>query len=313
MKRYARKTAICSAFGLLVALWPRVGEAAPPDEQTKAEDPNAPTVQRPSTSGAPPAPADAPTDRPGPRDPAPDAPAPAEPAPAEPATPEPATAGLLDPSADVAPAPRPAPAGDPVGAGISREEKATRYYDDLYRPDDNPARLNIGARALFMAAGAKDSQVSGRMAGLTLDAGHTWNWIGYAITGTLYGGQTILGKTQEYEYNMMVGGGPTLSLGRLALVRHGFLDARIGYDFFYAPTKVSFIGASDGITSAPDNVTPHGPRLRLDIGLLLHRSLYAKRRHGVGASFGYQMLVGSLTGEMARSNVLMVGLTYFMG
>jgi hypothetical protein len=224
--------------------------------------------------------------------------------------------GLLDPSTSSTSSttPRPAPiAGDPAAAGISREEKSAQYYDRLYRPADNPARLNIGARALFMATGAKNSEVGGRMGGVTLEAGHTWNWIGYAITGTFYGGQTLFGKTQEHEFNMMVGGGPTLGLGRLALVRHGFLDARIGYDFFYAPAKVSFIGVSDGVTEAPDNVTPHGPRLRLDMGLLLHRSIYSKRRHGVGASIGYQMLVGSLTGHLARSNVLMVGISYFLG
>lgn len=333
MKRHAQKTVVCSTFGLVVALWPATGEAAPPDEQTKAQDPNAPAVQRPKSAPTGPAandpapapaePAPAPTEpEPAPTEPAPAGPSPAAPdATAEPAAPtstEPAAAepspSLLEPSARSTPAPRPAPmAGDPVGAGISREEKAKNFYDDLYRPADNPARLNIGARALFMATGAKESQVSGRMGGLSLEAGHTWNWIGYAITGTLYGGQTLIGRAQEHEFNMMVGGGPTLGLGRLALVRHGFLDARIGYDFFYAPTKVSFIGVSDGVATAPDHVTPHGPRLRLDMGLMLQRSLYSKRRHGVGVTFGYQMLVGSLSGEMARSNVLMVGLSYFLG
>jgi hypothetical protein len=53
--------------------------------------------------------------------------------------------------------------------------------------------------------------------------------------------------------------------------------------------------------------------LRIDMGLLMHRVGNSRWRHGLGASFGYQFLVGSLTGEMPRSNVLMVGINYFLG
>ncbi len=328
MRAQATKLGLLSTVGLIVALWPAESRSAPPGEETKAQDPNAPAIQRPKSPGAPtpgPAPKSDPaqptedTDVEPPPAPTGEAPAEGEPAPTtdepEPGgSEEPDPAGLLAPSesaeAEVRP---PRPTGPVPQTGISRDEKAARYYDRLYRPADNPGRFTFGARALFMAAGASESRLSGRMAGATVEAGQTWNWIGYALTGTLYGGQTLLGAAQEHEYNLMVGGGPTLGLGRLSLVRAGYLDARVGYDFFYAPTKVSAIGASDGVTESPASVTPHGPRFRLDLGLLLHRTGGGRFRHGVGATLGYQLLVGSFGGDFPRANVLMVGLNYFMG
>lgn len=342
MLRPARKAVLTFGLGLLSALFPNASDAAPPPEtgedQPEAADPDSPAVQRPKASGGQqaeqPDKADAagedapPTDEPKTGDPKaeattdtaaqqPDPTSEAKPDPKPAPSPEPGKAdmgNLLAPGDDAElPAGRPVSSGNRNEAGISGDEKATRYYDRLYRPADNPSRFAFGARALFMAGSANGNEMGARMGGVTVEAGQSWNWINYALTATVYGGQGLIGEDQYVEFNTMVGGGPTLGLGRLALVRMGYLDARIGYDFFYSPTKVSFIGVSDGIDSAPANVTPHGPRFRLDMGLLIHKAGGSKWRHGVGATFGYQTLVGSFTSDFPLSHVLMIGLNYVFG
>ena len=341
----ARKAALTFGLGLLPAFFPNASDAAPPSgtgegqDQPEAANPGAPAVQRPKASGTQqgeqPDKADAATEKAAPTEPKTQDPSrdpgaetsttadptqpttPGEPAPTPGPSPEPEKAdmgNLLAPGDDAElPAGRPVSSGNRNEAGISGDEKATRYYDRLYRPADNPSRFAFGARALFMAGSASNSGMGARMGGVTVEAGQSWNWINYALTGTFYGGQGLLGSDQYIEFNTLVGGGPTLGLGRLALVRMGYLDARIGYDFFYAPTKVSFIGVSDGVTDAPANVTPHGPRFRLDMGLLIHKAGGSKWRHGVGATFGYQTLVGSFTGDFPVSHVLMIGINYVFG
>jgi hypothetical protein len=272
---------------------PDPAAAAPADPGPSETDPEDPPIQRPAQ--APPDATTPPTQPPAP------------------ATPEPPASGpLLAPSSDEVELTRPPPTTGPDD-GIGRDEKLRRYYAALYRPAHNPGRFNLGAAALFAAAGAREQRLGGRMGGLAVDAGQSFNSVGWALTASAFVGQTHFGAGQVYEFDAMVGIGPTLGLGRLSLIRNGFLDARIGYDFFYAPTRISSIGHTQGVSSRPDALAPHGPRLRINTGLLLHRPGSARFRHGLGVSFGYQALVGGLTGSFPFSNVLFVGVSYYLG
>lgn len=324
------------SIGLVLAGMP--AQAAPPQDDEKTADSDTPQVQRPKASGTQPTaqpdqPPEAEGTQPKETEATPDQPSPEPTEPAgetptpakskQPGQPEPQPKTSDPKRSDMGNLLAPSEGADPAGSrptsppreesGVGREEKLTRYYSRLYRPADNPGRFNFGARGLFMAAGANHNEFGGRMGGITAEAGQSWNWIGYAITGTAYFGQTIVGKEQEHELNTMVGGGPTLGLGRLSLIRYGYLDFRIGYDFFYSPLKVSALGASHGVTEQPDALAPHGPRFRIDMGLLLRRGGTQRFRHGVGASFGYQRLIGTLIGEMRGANVLMIGFNYYLG
>ena len=127
------------------------------------------------------------------------------------------------------------------------------------------------------------------------------------------------GQVQTGTLNALIGVGPTVDLGRLALLGRGFLDLRLGYDFFYGVVnRIDDETVSQGndpgdvtVTKAK-NLVPHGPRVRLDLGLL---SLDTHRRffHGFGVSMGYQALVGSLNGGMPPAHMLTIGLVYWMG
>ena len=169
-------------------------------------------------------------------------------------------------------------------------------YAELYRPAGNPVRLNVIARALFANVSGQD-RASGRMGGITADVGPAWNRVGFALTLRGWSGRVAFAP--QTVMTAMLGGGPTVGLGRLALLGRGYIDLRLGYDLHYARMQ-------DG-----NATSTHGPRARLDLGLLLT----GQRRyfHGVGASLGFQRLLGSLDGQLPGSNMLSVGVAYWMG
>lgn len=201
------------------------------------------------------------------------------------------------------------------------EEAASirRGYDATYRPSSNPGRLNLGVRTLFANAGGGD-RVGGRMGGVQVDLGQAFNRIGYAITAQAWGGRVFLSRETDAEMNALFGVGPTLNLGRLALQGNGFIDLRVGYDFFYgvvnqrrdSPAIVSPMGDSDVALVQAENLVPHGPRAQLNMGLLLNQS---RQRffHGIGVSAGYQGLVSSFRGDLPYTHMLTLGLSYWMG
>jgi hypothetical protein len=234
------------------------------------------------------------------------------------------TSDLLAPSKDAeAATPRPRRV-------IPREEQARRDADaavraaereaaaldralrQRYRPASNPARALFTARGLYSLAGNLDGATSGRLGGLAVDAGVAWNQIGAAMSLTALGGQLQLENLRETR--ALIGGGPTISLGRLAMVRRGFLDLRLGYDFLYAGVRPRE-STSEEVEGPIDDsdLVPHGPRIRLDMGLLAHPEVPRRVFHGGGFTIGYQLLVGSLRGDLPPTNVLSIGLLYWLG
>ena len=212
-----------------------------------------------------------------------------------------------------------------VGAppsGMSPEERDAAIEAAIaaqYRPADNPVRLNIAARALFANMGGQN-QVGGRMGGATVDIGPAWNRIGIAVTFSGWGGRLVLPEETGAEMNGMLGGGLSLGLGRLALLSRGYLDLRVGYDVYYgvvnrrsdASPIVAPQADDPQVTAAlTDNLLPHGPRLRLDMGLV--GSGNNRYFHGLGMSMGYQALVGSFNGDLPFTSMLMLGFSYYMG
>ncbi len=201
----------------------------------------------------------------------------------------------------------------------SRDAAIAAAYDRRYRPDQNPGRLAISARALFANAGG-EGDVGGRLGGGQVDVGQGWNRFGYAVTATAWGGRVVMGD-RSAEMNAMFGIGPTLNLGRTALQQRGLIDLRVGYDFMYgvvnersgstivAPSQSA---GSDVQLVAARNLIPHGPRAMLQLGLVSpgnHRRFF----HGVGVLLGYQGLVGSLRDELPFTHMLMTGITWWMG
>ncbi|MBK7823920.1 hypothetical protein [Nannocystis sp.] len=218
---------------------------------------------------------------------------------------------LLGPSVNRHPTER---AAGPVRseAESAEEEDAAiaAMYRNLYRPANNPGRFNIVARAVYVLAGSVDNTLSGRLGGLSADIGQSFNKFGYAVTLVGQFGSVIHTKPdRETQSIALVGGGPTLSLGRLALLQRGFLDVRVGYDFFAAPTRAIV----DGMAIADGLRAPHGPRLSLNMGLLGNSARARKLFHGFGLSLGYQALVSSLRGEWPVTNMLQFGLVYWGG
>lgn len=252
-----------------------------------------------------------------------DAPAAAEP----PATAEPAATSTIAPDMlDAEPTPpptRPTIVSQPSPAASEQEdltpnEAITRAYAPKFRPRDNPGRLNVAGRLMFANAGGQDAG-GGRFGGAAVDVGQSWNRFGYALTATAYGGRFSLAESGTTEVNALLGVGPTVGLGRMALLGRGFLDLRVGYDFYYgvvnrrdAGTVVRPQGGTDIALSPTQNLAPHGPRVRLDLGLV---ALDDARRywHGFGVSMGYQALVDSFRGEMPVTHMLTLGLSYWMG
>ena len=241
---------------------------------------------------------------------------------AEPTEPAPVDPDLLE--AEPTPTPRgtrpPPPAlRSPTVDPEAEEAALQRSYDAAYRPASNPGRLNLGVRTLFANAGGGDN-IGGRMGGVQVDVGQSFNRFGYAITGQAWGGRVFLDRDSGAEMNAMFGVGPTLNLGRLALQGNGFIDLRVGYDVFYgvvnqrrdSPTVVAPTVDPDVQLVQTENLIPHGPRAQLNLGLLLDNS---RRRyiHGVGVSAGYQGLVHSFRGDLPYTHMLTLGLSYWMG
>ena len=159
----------------------------------------------------------------------------------------------------------------------------------------NPTRFQLTVRGLFANVGANNGMGGGRVGGLRADIGQTWNVMGYAISLTALGGRVQI--RPEEDMLALIGGGPTISLGRFAMVGRGVADLRLGYDFFYAPGQ-------------GDTWAPHGPRFSFDVALLTSgRRLW----QGFGISVGYQALVHSFTGDMPYAGLLTAGVIYWLG
>ena len=142
-----------------------------------------------------------------------------------------------------------------------------------------------------------------------VELGQTWNYIGYALGATIMAGDLTFGDYGVEKYGgVLVGGGPSLGLGRLGLFGRGYLDFRVGYNFFYAP-----VSSTRPELSNPPDAAPHGPKVQVDAGLLLHDSESRRFRHGLGATIGWQMLVHTFVGDFPRVNTFIVGFGYFFG
>ncbi len=215
---------------------------------------------------------------------------------------------------------QPTPSQRPKVREMTEEERldaedAARaaMFKQLYRPKSNPLRFNIMARALFSYVGNNAGTASGRAGGLELDLGATLNSFGFALT--LHGKGALVSFPEDRKTELLgfFGGGPTISLGRLAYLQNGFLDLRLGYDFLYSPTRqLDRVGDVDPDANV-QNRAPHGPRLNLNMGLMLNQAGSRKRFQAIGATVGYQALVGSLNGEIPFMNMLTFGLTYWNG
>ena len=192
----------------------------------------------------------------------------------------------------------------------AEDAAAAALYRDLYRPSNNPGRLNINARLVYGILGSADNTFSGRMGGLTGDIGQSFNRFGYALTLVAQFGN--LQHTVEGRHTQSIGlfgGGPTLSLGRLGLIQRGMLDVRVGYDFLVAPTRliVDNVPIGDGIR------VPHGPRIALNMALLTNPGRQRRLFHAFGFTIGYQALVHDLKGQLPFANVLQFGMVYWGG
>ncbi|MCA9654325.1 MAG: hypothetical protein H6712_01795 [Myxococcales bacterium] len=213
-----------------------------------------------------------------------------------------------------------APASAPAQRSPEERDAAIEEaYANLYRPADNPVRLNVTGRLVFANISGRE-RVNGRMGGASVDIGPSWNRVGVAATFTGWGGRLQLPRDTGTEMNAMLGGGLTVGMGRLALQSRGFIDLRLGYDVFYGvvnqrsagPPVVAPQADSQIVTAtAAENLLPHGPRARLDLGLLGagNRRFF----HGIGLHLGYQALLGSLKGDLPASSMLTLGFSYWMG
>lgn len=322
----------CRGIGfalLLSAVWiPQAGAAPAPSgaAEVPVQRPSNGVSVQPAQSPGPAAPAPAPSTTPAPAtDPGaivspapagdPDAPAqptPTTPAPAEAAQPrQPGLAEqLLGPSVNQAPERRPAgPVRSESEAAETEDEAIAAMYRELYRPKANPGRLHVIARAQFsFGSSFADNQLSGRTGGVHLDLGQSFNVIGYALSLRAEGGAIDVEPTRRTQITGLLGGGPTISLGRLGMLQRGYLDLRLGYDFLFAPARN--IAADYTVTAAPGYM-PHGPRAHLNMGLLINPGRSRKMFHGVGFSLGYQVLVGSFRGDLPASQFLSFGLQYW--
>ncbi len=319
-------------------------EAAPPatTDPPAAADVSAsssPESGSPPADGAPPAADGAPAavvPAPGPVPPAgaedateiPEAPAEAELAPAE-AVAEPPAEPAVDPSLLEATEPETvvAPVASPRTVEYDMDDpeqvaaRLRQQYANRYRNDSLGARLNITGRLQFAnMGGPRSSGVGGRMAGGSVDVGAAWNHVSIAGTASAWGGRFYLPEETGAEMNAMFGGGPTLGYGRVALLGHGFFDVRLGYHMYYGvvsarrdgPTVVASQGGDSAVVfTQTENLLPHGPRVRVDMGLLSQSN--RKRFHAFGLSMGYQGLVHSARGDLPVTHMLTLGLAYWMG
>lgn len=287
--------------------------ATPPVQRPTASPATSPTPTSPSTTAqpAPETPADPPVPAPDPAatDGSPDAALQPDP------TPVPTTPGLaeslLGPSVNQHPSTRPTnrvPTEEESAA--AEDAAAAALYRDLYRPANNPGRFNVAARLFYGIIGSTDNTLSGRLGGITADFGQSFNKIGYAITAVAQFGN-ILHTTpgRQTQTIGLLGGGPTLSLGRLGLIQRGMLDVRVGYDFLVAPTRV----VMDGVAVGDGVRVPHGPRIALNMALMTNPGRQRRMYHAFGFTIGYQALVHDFKGDLPFSNVLQFGMMYWGG
>ncbi|MEZ4381415.1 MAG: hypothetical protein R3A79_08695 [Nannocystaceae bacterium] len=208
------------------------------------------------------------------------------------------------------PSPRPPEERDPLDdEDLSDEEIEARatFFHNLYRPEDNPGRFNLVVTTDYTILGSNDHHLSGRFFGLNADVGQTWNTMGYALSLHANVGNLNLREDGQVQAVALLGAGPSVNLGRLALLQRGYLDLRVGYDFYYAPARAL---AADVVAQS---ITPHGPRLQLNMGLMVRPGRVGHFFHGIGATVGYQALVGAFSGDLPFTSMLSFGLSYWMG
>jgi hypothetical protein len=291
-------------------------EKAKPEESKPREDAGPPAAA-PSQPAAGPAPAAAPDTPPAE---VPETPLSGE----KPKTQRPKKAEIPSSQDLLAPSSAPPTRASPPRRVLTKHEQAERDAEATaralrmeYRPPGNPARFNLFVHGLYAAAASTDAEVSGRLGGASIEPGLSWNQVGPAITLSAIGGRLLLPTEQGTEIRALLGGGPTLGLGRLALIRRGFLDLRVGYDFYHATVirRDGVVAGDDGDPPEVDdsNLAPHGPRIRLGMGLLASPQVPRRFWHGFGFSIGYQGLVGSLRGELPVIHMLTIGIVYFAG
>lgn len=245
--------------------------------------------------------------------------APADPSPA--ATPQPTPADargtqapglaeqLLGPSVNQHPERRPTEPVRSEDEAIAAEDEAlAALYRDMFRPKSNPGRFHILARAQYSLGSSLDGTLSGRTGGLQLDLGQSFNFIGYAASLRAEGGAIDFGPEGRTQITGLLGGGPTLSLGRLGMLQRGYVDLRLGYDFLYAPARQRLL---EGGVQALPGYAPHGPRVQLNLGLLVNSGRTRRLFHGVGLGLGYQVLVASFRGDLPVSQFLQFSLHYW--
>jgi len=199
---------------------------------------------------------------------------------------------------------------DPIDQVESEEdaEKAAHFFHSLYRPENNPGRFNTVITTSYMVLGSNDHHLSGRFAGFSADIGQSWNTMGYALSLHANVGDMALRDDGKIKAVALLGAGPSVNLGRLALLQRGFLDMRVGYDFYYAPAR-----SLDPEIAVATSLMPHGPRLQLNMGLMVSPKRQRRFFHGVGATVGYQALVGAFSGDLPFTSMLSFGLSHWMG
>lgn len=218
---------------------------------------------------------------------------------------------LLGPSVNKHPDKRPAkPVPTDAEAAAAEDAAIAAVYRDMFRPKSNPGRFHVVARAQYGFGSSFDGSLSGRTGGAQVDLGQSFNYIGYAATLRAEGGQIDFGPTGRSQMTGLIGGGPTLSLGRLGMLQRGYIDLRIGYDFFFAPTRERTL---EGTVYKLPVQLPHGPRAQLNFGLFISPDRNRRMFHGVGLGLGYQVLVGSFRGDLPPSQFLQFALHYSGG
>ncbi|MBZ5709865.1 hypothetical protein [Nannocystis pusilla] len=219
---------------------------------------------------------------------------------------------MLGPSVNQHPEKRPSkPVLTEAEAAAAEDAAIAAVYRDMYRPKHNPGRFHILARAQYSIGSAFNGTMSGRTGGAQVDIGQSFNFIGYALTLRGEGGVIDYGgPSSRTQMTGLLGGGPTLSLGRLGMLQRGYIDFRVGYDFFVAPARERLL--EGGAARLPAQL-PHGPRAQLNLGLMLSPDRSRKMFHGVGLGLGYQVLVGSFRGDLPPSQFLQFALHYSAG
>ena len=235
---------------------------------------------------------------------------------------DPGMDSMLNPSKDeeelngraILPGNNPSPA---VRKTVDKDEQRRRYYQKLYRPISNPARFQMNIRAAGAFIGVANSEgAGGRAALVEIEPGVTWNSFGLGLRLGSYLGNISFGPFNQIGMPVLLGGGPSLSLGRLTLVENATLDIRLGYSVYYAFTSENSLTeeamAAIGDSEVPGYLLPNGPTLRVEPGFIFPAE-GRRFRQAVSASITWQMFVGSFANEMPVMNVFALGLNYFFG